>query len=1094
MRHLLLVFISSLFCVTVQSQINQYGIPFITNYTPQEYGSNDQNWCIVQDARGVVYVGNNTCILEYDGVTWRKISASNNSIIRSMATDSAGGIFVGAVGDFGELKPDNRGDYQYQSLLSKIDTSELDFADIWKTYLYSDKVYFCAYNKIFTYSRDTVQVMNLNNDNKFTFLIDSTLYSEHFNIGLKKMVGDSLKLINKGEYFADKDVFFMAGYNPQKILIGTIFNGLTVYNTTTQTHETSIFNQSLNKELSKSYLYGGAKIKNDLFGLGTIQNGAIFIDKQGKISNHITPREGLQDIIVTSIYSNNNQSDLVWLSLSKGLGKIEINSPLRKFGKEQGIEGSVNDIIRFNGELFVSTDLGVYYLKFDSDNYPQFIKIEGISDQSWSFLNFKENTEHKLLVATVVGLFEIKNHKAEKIIFNHGVENYYYCYKLFQDTLKTNLLYIGHSKGLLSVKIEHNLWERVDAFPEIKDEIRQIDKTSDSDLWLGTYFKGVIRIQDNNNSKYAVYRYGKESGLESLNDIFVFTAKNQVFFGTASGLFSYKPLTNKIERDSLFGIDYQIGKKSILKVAHNANNEDFYVSALNKNHNHLEHIVVRNHNQLTKDSLSFMRLPSEQVEAIYCDENNITWFGSSSGLYSFNTATTKDYSNSYNTLIRKVTLNEDSTVFLGTFFSKSSTGELFSSLLQPPQMVFQFDYELNDITFEFAAPFFEEEKEIEFSYLLEGYKDTWTKWKKEPKAVFTNLREGKYNFKVKAKNIYAIESSTAEYRFTISPPWYRTILAYIVYGILIIIGIYFIVKLYTRKLEQEKITLEGIVQDRTAEIRCQKDAIELKNEVLKEQKEEITKQKDQITSSIVYAKRIQRAIVPSEEVAFDLLKNYFLLWRPRDIVSGDFWWLGEKDGLVIVAAADCTGHGVPGAFMSMLGISFLNEIINQQKQTQSHEILNRLRTKVKTTLGQTGKDGEAKDGMDIALLVIDFNKLNLQFSGAYNPLYLVRNGELEIIKADKNPIGIYIKEKETFTQNLVPLQKGDTLYIFSDGYIDQFGGQHEMKYTSNRFRDFLLTIQDKTMAEQKELLNSNIDEWRGPIEQIDDIIVLGIRI
>jgi serine phosphatase RsbU (regulator of sigma subunit) len=324
-----------------------------------------------------------------------------------------------------------------------------------------------------------------------------------------------------------------------------------------------------------------------------------------------------------------------------------------------------------------------------------------------------------------------------------------------------------------------------------------------------------------------------------------------------------------------------------------------------------------------------------------------------------------------------------------------------------------------------------------------------------------------------------------------------------------------VVKLYTRKLRLEKIKLEGIVQERTAEIRCQKDAIEQKNEILKEQKEEIeaqadslkeanivlqeqkeeiTHQKEEITSSIVYAKRIQRAIVPTEEMAETLLKNYFLLWRPRDIVSGDFWWLGEKDGLVIVAAADCTGHGVPGAFMSMLGISFLNEIINQQKETQSHEILNQLRTKVKTTLGQTGKEGEAKDGMDIALMVIDFNQMTLQFSGAYNPLYLVRNGEVEVIKADKNPIGIYIKEKETFTQNIVPVQTGDTLYIFSDGYIDQFGGPHQMKFTSNRFRDLLLTIQDKPMAEQKEILNTAIDEWRAGYEQIDDILVLGIKI
>jgi serine phosphatase RsbU (regulator of sigma subunit) len=266
------------------------------------------------------------------------------------------------------------------------------------------------------------------------------------------------------------------------------------------------------------------------------------------------------------------------------------------------------------------------------------------------------------------------------------------------------------------------------------------------------------------------------------------------------------------------------------------------------------------------------------------------------------------------------------------------------------------------------------------------------------------------------------------------------------------------------------------------------------NELLASQKTEIEKQKQEITDSIKYAKRIQNAILPSNELAEEILPEHFILFKPRDIVSGDYYWMNKVDNKVIVVAADCTGHGVPGAFMSMLGVSFLNEIINKGQVLESDLILNHLRNRVKKTLGQTGKEGEAKDGMDIAICVIDFEKMALEYSGAYNPLYLYRNNELIEYKADKMPIGIYIREKESFTKHQIPIQKGDTFYIFSDGYVDQFGGENGGKYKSKPFKRYLQGIQQYSMPEQRELLDKNFEEWRGPIEQIDDVILLGVRI
>lgn len=266
------------------------------------------------------------------------------------------------------------------------------------------------------------------------------------------------------------------------------------------------------------------------------------------------------------------------------------------------------------------------------------------------------------------------------------------------------------------------------------------------------------------------------------------------------------------------------------------------------------------------------------------------------------------------------------------------------------------------------------------------------------------------------------------------------------------------------------------------------------NKLLAEQNEKIEKQKEEITDSIKYAKRIQSAILPSAELAEEILPEHFILFRPRDIVSGDYYWMNKVGNKVIIVAADCTGHGVPGAFMSMLGVSFLNEIVNKNNIEQPNLILNHLRKSVKNTLGQTGKEGEAKDGMDIALCLLDYDNMTLQYAGAYNPLWLYRNGELIEQKADKMPIGIYIREKDSFTNHEIKLQKGDTFYIFSDGYADQFGGENGSKFKSKPFKRLLANIQSKSMMEQGMILDGNFDDWRGNYEQIDDVIVIGVRV
>ncbi len=281
-------------------------------------------------------------------------------------------------------------------------------------------------------------------------------------------------------------------------------------------------------------------------------------------------------------------------------------------------------------------------------------------------------------------------------------------------------------------------------------------------------------------------------------------------------------------------------------------------------------------------------------------------------------------------------------------------------------------------------------------------------------------------------------------------------------------------------------TANGEIMQRNEEITAQRDEIF-------EQKQKIEKYSQNITASIKYAQRIQQAALPEISEINKVFDEYFIFFKPRDIVSGDFYWIKKVDGKIIFTAADCTGHGVPGAFMSMLGISILNEITAERKDLSAAGILNLLRERIKEYLKQTGKEDEAKDGMDIALCILEPRTRELQFAGANNPLYIVNKNGLSEIKPDRQPIGIYLKEHD-FKNNIVEVKEGDKLYLFSDGFADQFGGTEGKKYMSKRFKKLLVTIYNESVSKQKSLLEEELINWKGEYSQVDDILILGVEV
>jgi serine phosphatase RsbU (regulator of sigma subunit) len=281
------------------------------------------------------------------------------------------------------------------------------------------------------------------------------------------------------------------------------------------------------------------------------------------------------------------------------------------------------------------------------------------------------------------------------------------------------------------------------------------------------------------------------------------------------------------------------------------------------------------------------------------------------------------------------------------------------------------------------------------------------------------------------------------------------------------------------------------LEDKNRTISMQKDEIEQQRDLAAAQRDQIAYQKRHITDSIIYAKRIQTALIPSLELFSDKLEH-FVLYKPLAIVSGDFYWVSNQENKQVIIVADCTGHGVPGAFMSMLGVTLLNEIVNNKHILLPDQIIENLRQGVIRSLNQVEDDDSVKDGMDISVCVVDFSENLLLYAGANNPLYVVRGGELIHYRPDKMPASIHYR-MQPFTMHKIELHKGDAFYVFSDGFSDQFGGPNKKKFMSMQLKQTLVELTDQPMLKQAERLNEIFEEWRGDGPQVDDVTLIGMR-
>jgi len=506
----------------------------------------------------------------------------------------------------------------------------------------------------------------------------------------------------------------------------------------------------------------------------------------------------------------------------------------------------------------------------------------------------------------------------------------------------------------------------------------------------------------------------------------------------------------------------------------------------------------------TKDGLSGDEITPG---GLYMDSNDLLWVGTYHGISNFNIRARSTQNYAPVCYIEQLFLNGDRI--------QAEKGRVFA-------------HDENNLIFEISALSFTDETSVEYDYYLRGSGNKYASYHRgnDFRANYNNLPPGRYEFIYKAKGKNNIWGYTENFDFTIRKAWYNTWVFRILLVLFIVSSMYLFYRIRIRRIKIQKDRLEKQVIERTREINEQKDEIEAQRNKIEFQLEEIETQRDQIvvqrdlvvnqkqaiTDSIAYAQKIQSAIIrPASDIG-DFFSELFIIFQPRDIVSGDFYWFKEMNNNMVIVGADCTGHGVPGAFMSMLGVTLLNEELESSSLVNPGEILGRLRQKVKDMLAQQGNIKDQKDGMDMAFVCIDKEKGRLYFAGANQPLYLIRkkghkasedidpylsieNNEHKLyeLKGDKQPIGVHWEEKE-FTNHVIKLEEQDSIYIFSDGFIDQYGGESRKKYKALKFRKLLLSIQSEHMEIQKCSIQDTFNTWRGKNEQIDDVSIIGMRI
>jgi ligand-binding sensor domain-containing protein/serine phosphatase RsbU (regulator of sigma subunit) len=828
-----------------------------------------------------------------------------------------------------------------------------------------------------------------------------------------------------------------------------------------------------------------------------------------------------------------------WIGTNKGLNKFDITTGIYEhYFKQPNQKNTLADnrVISLaedtSGYIWIGTDKGICKLNRKTnafENVENLRNQKGLRDDY--ITNIKMDKKGNIWIATFSsGLFKLSpngttirnylyNASSSKSISSNGIVGIYID--------QFHKVWISTEKGVDVYNEESDDFIRINPSQDKKRTLRTICavRLNDTIVLLGTDYGLYYSIIDSNFNLRHLTRYSTANGLPDNKICGLLTDhKNNLWVSTKNGLC-------KVQKNNLFEnrLSFRVYDET-----EGIQSSEFLVQSFTRGDGgRLLFGGTKGFNIVNADDITDNKyIPDVIISDLYIFNKKVEII---------RTNINEEYKNHI--------VADDNNYYLHENISTAS-----QLILSHREKMFS----LHFVSLHFSKPW-----KNSYAYKLEGFDNDWNYTGNNHSATYTNIPAGTYYFKVKASNSDGVWNEFGSMlKIIITPPWWQTWWFRIATIIVILLLLILYIKLRERKLLRDKLILERTVDERTAELKQKNEELFQQKEEIESQRDEIESQKDliiehrdalicqkleletvhnELKSSIHYALRIQNAILPDQRMLSELASDSFILNKPKDIISGDFYWFQQRNNYTLIAVADCTGHGVPGAFMSMLGISFLNEIVTKDEDIKVSKILDELRQYVIRSLQQKGVSDEGssismsvKDGMDISFIALDLSSsicegkecYNIQFAGANNPLWVIRNsnnqslnskqnsesslefdasnlefGALDLefveLKADKMPIAIHVR-MEPFTNHDLVLHAGDSIYLMSDGYEDQFGGENSeragKKFLSKNLKKIMLVNSQLSMSEQKVALEKTLENWIGNTEQIDDITILGFKI
>lgn len=1041
-------------CCIIQQGISQ--IYYFDNYTVKDGLSQSNVYAIHQDSLGYLWLGTGSGISRFDGtefVNYSTLDSTAGNGVRTICEDNEGILWFGHTGG-GITRRTNDAFHtiKFDSLDINCDISKIaqDLnGNIWIATTEQGALYITSTEgDISEWEITNFKGLEGLSDRVFDIIVgtDSSVYFIT-DVGVKIYEGKS-----------EKDPFIT--YAPEGLPV--YFQVTTMYfdnagNVWYGTYNGGLYRQRFDGRgfdiydvrdgLAHNWISKITEDKKGHIWIGTWGGGLSRFD--GKKLLTFNQYNGLNDLKIRDIEVD--QEGNVIIGTNEHGIEIFKGERFISYTEEIGLSGNqvwaVNE--DKNGRLWLGTSSGLTMFDPNSASKEfQYLNVEDHFFISDNIRFIKRDLNGKMWVGTDQGVVSMDDRASRSSITYSPLINGNISLHIVtgMDVDKFNNLWIGTLDGLVYYEIDRNAIDVLTQRNGLNgNDVSVVFCDNKGDVWVGCRGNGLTKIS---GTTFKSINIGSEITPNAITQ----DKNGSIWVGTdGQGLI-------KLENDTVsahFGVEDGLNTPLITSLQAD-DNGNIWIGTNNGISRYHEKSGFSTYSE--KDGFTGIEA---KFGASYKDAKGNIWFGTVKGVVRYSPSHDVGDEHKPSILITRFRVNlKDNSIL--------ESGE--------------FKYKENSMRFDFKGIFLTNPTKVYYRVQLEGIDEDWSPPSKTNFASYPALPAGSYTFKVQAsKQIDEWDVQTATYEFVIEPPFWKTWWFYLFCLIVISSWVAFFIKRREEQLVMEKKILEDKVAERTAEI-------------ADKNKELASKNKD-ITDSIRYAERIQRAVLPPDELVKKSLPDSFVFFRPKDIVSGDFYWVYNKNEKILYSAADCTGHGVPGAFMSIIGHNSLDKIVGEMEITTPSLILDELNQSVSTTLRQKSEMDQVKDGMDMALISVDTEKKTIEYAGAHNPLYIIRNDELIETKANKFAIGSFIRgEKQKFENHTFEAMSGDTIYAFSDGFPDQFGGENGKKYKYRPFKNFLMSIHKEPMHVQHQKLEDEFISWLGSYEQIDDVLIIGVKI